>query len=64
MITVTEKWLNALTVQAKLTNDLLMVLVDDNRILLSSREIGILARFIGTAQAAEHLLPKQDKNVI
>lgn len=62
-VEVTEAWLNNLIDQANLTNDLLITLIDDDRIPLSSREVGILSRFIGHAQSAELLLPKQDKNV-
>jgi len=59
-VEVTEKWLNSLIEQAKLTNDLLITIIDDNRVPLSSREVGILSRFIGQAQSAELLLPKHD----
>lgn len=56
-VEVTEKWLNSLIEQANLTNDLLITLIDDDRVPLSSREVGILSRFIGHAQSAELLLP-------
>ena len=62
-VEVTEKWINTLVDQANLTNDLLIALIDDDRVPLSSREVGIISRFIGHAQSAERLLLKQDKNV-
>ncbi len=65
-VEVTEKWLKSLIERAKLTNELLLILVDDNRVPLSPREVGIISWFIGHAQSAEYLLPQcepnQDKN--
>lgn len=54
-VEVTEKWLNSLVEHGNLASDLLLTLIDNQK--LTSKETGILSRIIGHAQSAEHLLP-------